>query len=107
VLGRGGIRGWLKKTGRAPPRRAASREGALTRVMIDPVALFERSFEVADAYENWLEAQADLFWALHAYSVASLGLFRSLQGKRPAVRAGALHHDPRAPLRPRRQRRPG
>ena len=75
------------------PHRTEPREGALTGVMIDAVALFERSFEVADAYEKWLEAQADLFWALHAYSGASLGLFRSLLGKRPAARAGALHRD--------------
>jgi hypothetical protein len=82
-------------------RRAVTHEGALTGVMIDPVALFERSFEVADAYEKWLEAQAELFWVLHVYSTASLGLFRSLLGKRPDV---APRGDRRALSRPRRMR---
>jgi hypothetical protein len=94
-------------TSRKPvePRRVAAREGALTGVMIDPVALFERSFEVADAYEKWLEAQAELFWALNLYSTASLGLFRSLLGKRPAARAGAPRHDSRALSGSRKRRR--
>jgi hypothetical protein len=75
--------------------------------MIDSVALFERSFEVADAYEKWLEAQTDLFLALHTYSAASLGLFRSLLGKRPAGRAGALRRDQGALAEPRKGRRSG
>src|SRR5690242_1136736 len=74
---------------KAVEERRAAHEGALTGVMIDPMALFERSFEVADAYEQWLEAQAELFWALHVYSLASLGLFRALLGKRPAAPAAA------------------
>jgi hypothetical protein len=85
-------------------RRGATGEGALTGVMIDPVALFERSFEVADAYEQWLEAQGELFWALHVYSVASLGLFRSLLGKQQVAR-GAVPRRPR-PLPGPRDRRP-
>jgi hypothetical protein len=94
-------------TSRKPvePHRGAAREGALTGVMIDPVALFERSFEVADAYEKWLEAQAELFWALHVYSVASLGLFRSLLGKPPAARTGPPRRDRRALSGSRKQRR--
>ena len=71
--------------------------------MIDHVALFERSFDVADAYEKWLEAQAELFWALHKYSTASLGLFRSLPGKRPAARTGPPHRDRRAHSGSRKQ----
>jgi hypothetical protein len=84
-------------------RRGAADEGALTGVMIDPVALFERSFEVADAYEQWLEAQGELFWALHVYSVASLGLFRAFLGKRPVARGAAAR---RALPGPRERRLP-
>jgi hypothetical protein len=72
--------------------------------MIDPVSLFERSFEVADAYEQWLEAQAELFWALHIYSMASLGLFRALLGKRPAARAGPPGRTLSGPRKQRRMR---
>ena len=86
-------------------RRVAADEEALTGVMIDPVALFERSFEVADAYEQWLEAQGELFWALHVYSVASLGLFRSLLGKQRAPHVAAPRRD-RRPLSGPRKRRP-
>jgi hypothetical protein len=58
------------------------------RIMFDPVALFERSFEIADAYEGWLEAQAELFSAMYWFSIASLGLFRALSGKGDLPREG-------------------
>jgi hypothetical protein len=91
-----------------PYRRRALHDGAAelrdsTRVMIDPVALFERSFEVADAYEEWLEAQAELFSALYWYSMASLGLFRTLSGKQGVPPAGRAHPHHARRLAPRRQ----
>ena len=37
-------------------RHSAAELRESTRIMVDPVALFERSFEVAEASERWLEA---------------------------------------------------
>ena len=51
-----------------------------TRIMIDPLELFERTCEVAEVYERWLEAQADLFLSLHWFSRTSLDLFRAFSG---------------------------
>ncbi len=60
---------------------------------------------MADAYENWLEAQAELFLALYWFSVASLELFRALSRKQTSLPAGPTHARDRRPLlRPRHAR---
>jgi hypothetical protein len=94
-----------------PTRRQMLQHGAeelrvSPRIMLDPMALFERSFDIADAYEDWLEAQAQVFAAMYWFSTASLGLFRALSGKGGGLPGRAM---PRAPARqgaPPRQAHP-
>lgn len=93
-----------------PHRRQARDHGGAelrdaARLMIDPVALFERSFEVAEAYENWLAAQAELFLSLYWFSVASLEFFRALSGKQTALAKGPAHERHARPLAPPRHGR--
>lgn len=86
-----------------PHRRRAPRHSPAefidsVRIVMDPVALFERSFEIAEVYEKWLEAQAELFLALHRSSLAWLELFRALSGKQTTRPTG-----PRPARPPKRQ----
>lgn len=84
----------------AGPNHSASTRD-LSALVIDPFALFGRSSDIAQAYENWLKAQADLFLALHVFSVASLDLFKAMSGKQAARSVGLGQQ---APIRPTKRK---
>ena len=50
-------------------------------LIIEPAALFARTLEIAEVYEDWLEAQVQMFRALSTYSAVSLRLFRAFSGR--------------------------